>query len=143
RGGADRVGEGRGTEGSEGGDEMSMFKKARKEQAPARLALIGPSGSGKTYTAIKVGAALGKRLAVIDSERGSASKYAGDVAEFDVCELESFSPEEYVKVINAAGTAGYDVLVIDSLSHAWSGKGGALEMVDNAAARSRSGNKFA
>lgn len=120
-----------------------MFKKARKEQAPARLALIGPSGSGKTYSAIKVGAALGKKLAVIDSERGSASKYAGDVAEFDVCELESFSPEKYIEAIGAATSAGYDVLVIDSLSHAWSGKDGALEMVDNAAARSRSGNKFA
>lgn len=117
------------------------FQKATKKQAKGRLALVGPSGSGKTFSALRIASALGKRVAVIDSERGSASKYA-DKFEFDVCELSSFSPLEYVKAISDAEAAGYDVLVIDSLSHAWEGKGGALEMVDDAAARSRSANKF-
>lgn len=117
------------------------FKKATKKQAKGRIALVGPSGSGKTYSALRIASALGKRVAVIDSERGSASKYA-DKFEFDVCELDSFSPLDYVKAIAEAEAAGYDVLVIDSLSHAWEGKGGALEMVDDAAARSRTANKF-
>lgn len=120
---------------------MSVFQKATKKLARLRMALIGPSGSGKTYTAIKVASRLGKKVAVIDTEKGSASKYA-DQFGFDVLELETFGPQQYIAAIKAAGDAGYDALVIDSLSHAWNGKGGALELVDQAAARSKSGNSY-
>lgn len=121
------------------------FHPATRTRARARIALIGPSGSGKTYSALGIAAGLGKRVAVIDTERGSASKYAGlaGMPDFDVLELETFAPETYVAAIGAAGAAGYDVLVIDSLSHAWMGKDGALEQVDRAAKRSQSGNSFA
>jgi|TARA_R110000824_G_scaffold94756_2_gene228387 hypothetical protein len=103
---------------------------------------MGPAGAGKTYTALTVAAELGERIAVLDTERGSASKYA-DKFSFDVVELESFDPRRYVEVIEAADQAGYQVLVIDSLSHAWTGKGGALELVDQATARSKSRNSYA
>lgn len=121
------------------------FHPATKTRARARVALIGPSGSGKTYSALAIAAGLGARVAVIDTERGSASKYAGlpGMPAFDVLELETFAPETYVAAIGAAGSAGYDVLIIDSLSHAWMGKDGALEQVDRAAKRSQSGNSFA
>ena len=118
-----------------------MFVKATKKQARLRMALAGPAGSGKTFSALAIAAALGQRVAVIDTEHGSASKYADRFA-FDVCELETYSPDAYVKAIKGAEAAGYDVLVIDSLSHAWNGKGGALEMVDEIGRRSRSGNSF-
>jgi hypothetical protein len=119
------------------------FQKATKTQARLRMALIGPSGSGKTWTALEVASALapGGKVAVIDTERGSASLYS-DRFPFDVCELDTFSPQSYVNAIRDAAAAGYEVLVIDSLSHAWSGKGGALEMVDTAAARSKSSNTY-
>lgn len=107
-----------------------MFRKATKSQAKLRLAISGPSGSGKTFTALTLGKTLGKRMAVIDTERGSASKYAGDVAEFDSAGMELFSVQNYLKAIGEAAAAGYDVLVIDSLSHAWSGRGGILEEAD-------------
>lgn len=121
------------------------FHPATKSRARARIALVGPSGSGKTYSALAIAAGLGRRVAVIDTERGSASKYAGlpGMPAFDVLELDTFAPETYVAAIAAAGNAGYDVLVIDSLSHAWMGKDGALEQVDRAAKRSQSGNSFA
>lgn len=121
---------------------MSMFKKAVRSQAKLRLALLGPSGSGKTYTALAIARHLGKRIAVIDTERGSASLYAGDVADFDVLELESFAPASYVSAIKAAEREGYDVVVVDSLTHAWSGKDGALEMVDRVARKSSSANSY-
>lgn len=111
-----------------------QFKKATKQQARLRLALVGPSGSGKTYSALAIGKHLGNRVAVIDTERGSASKYA-DIFDFDALELATFSPLTYVEAIHAAEQAGYDVLIIDSLSHAWMGKEGALEQVDKAARR--------
>jgi hypothetical protein len=105
---------------------------------------MGPSGSGKTYTSLVVAKVLaGKhgKVAVIDSERGSASKYA-DLFGFDVVELETHSPDDYIKVINEAQSGGYDVLIIDSMSHEWSGKKGALELHDRATARSKSKNSF-
>ena len=119
------------------------FKKATKTEAKLRLALIGTSGSGKTFTALTFATALAPtgKIAVIDTERGSASKYA-DKFSFDTLDLDTFAPAKYVEAIAAAQAAGYEVLVIDSLSHAWSGKDGALEMVDKAAKRSQSGNSF-
>jgi len=119
------------------------FTRATKEQAKLRLALIGPSGSGKTYTALRVAQAIGGRIALIDTEHGSASKYADEFA-FDTLHLTQFSPQTYVQAIIAAAQAQppYDVLIIDSLSHAWMGKGGALQMVDQAAKR-YSNNRFA
>ena len=117
------------------------FVKATKRESKLRLALIGASGSGKTYSALAIATGLGGKIAVIDTERGSASKYA-DKFSFDVLELDSFSPERYVEAIGEAAKAGYQILVIDSLSHAWSGKDGALEMVDRAAKKSQSGNTY-
>lgn len=118
------------------------FQKASKKSARLRMALIGVAGAGKTYTALNVARHLGERVAVIDTERGSASKYS-DMFEFDVLEIESYSPKTYVEAIEAAEEAGYDVLIIDSLSHAWAGRDGALELVDRASKRAQSGgNNF-
>ena len=120
---------------------MMQFQKATKKQSRLRLALIGPSGSGKTYTALILATALGNKVALIDTERGSASKYS-DLFGFDVLELERFSPATYIEAIHAAEQAGYEVLVIDSLSHAWIGREGVLEIVDRETMRSQSKNAF-
>jgi hypothetical protein len=120
-----------------------QFTKATKKRAKARIALDGPSGSGKTFSALTAASVLaqGGKIAVIDTERGSASLYA-DKFEFDVLELDTFSPLTYIEAIQAAEQADYAVIVIDSLSHAWEGEGGALEMVDDAARRSKSNNTY-
>ncbi|NMP25053.1 ATP-binding protein, partial [Sulfobacillus harzensis] len=118
-----------------------QFHKATKKQSFLRMALIGPSGSGKTYSSLRIAQGLGKKIAVIDSERGSASKYA-DEFDFDVLELDTFAPRNYINAIDAAVAEGYDVLIIDSLTHAWIGKGGVLEMHDAAAAQEKSGNSY-
>src|SRR5690242_4405779 len=122
---------------------MSMFTKATKHQAKGRLSLTGKSGGGKTFTALMIATHLGGRVALIDTERGSAKKYATREGEkpdpsrgkFDFfhLDLESYDPRKYIEAIKAAEGEGFNVLIIDSLSHAWMGKGGALEMVDNAA----------
>ena len=123
---------------------VNPFKKASKSQSRLRLGLVGVSGSGKTFSALAIGSALAAhydgRVALIDTEHGSASKYA-DRFSFDVLELVDFNPKNYIDAIKAASDY-YDVLIIDSLSHAWSGSGGVLEMVDNAAKRSQSNNSF-
>ena len=94
------------------------FQKAVKSKSKLRCALFGPSGAGKTYSALSIAKGIGGKVAVIDSERGSASKYA-DKFDFDVVDLEKKSIDEYVQFIKEAGEAGYSVLIIDSLTHAW------------------------
>lgn len=118
-----------------------MFQKATKKSARLRMALIGVAGAGKTYTALSIASHLGKKIAVLDTERGSASKYS-DIFEFDVMEPETFSPKTYIDAIEAAAEAGYDVIILDSLSHAWAGKDGALELVDRASRRAQTNNNF-
>src|SRR6266568_1319530 len=119
------------------------FQRATKFQSKLRLALAGPAGSGKTYTALTLATALadGQSVALIDTEHGSASKYA-DLFGFDTLQLETFHPNKYIEAIHEAEAAGYAVLVIDSLSHAWSGVGGLLEVVENITKRSNSKNSF-
>ena len=122
-----------------------MFRKAERKQAKLRLALCGPSGSGKTYSALLIaqGLAPGGKIALIDTERGSGELYA-DLTAYDVAPLHPpYTPTRYIEIIKAAESAGYDVLIIDSLSHAWTGEGGVLEMHDRATSASRSGNSFA
>lgn len=118
-----------------------QFKPATKAQAKARVALDGPSGSGKTYSALTIAAELGAKVAVIDTERGSASKYADEFT-FDTLELDRYAPTDLTEALAAAGAAGYDVVVVDSLTHFWSGSGGMLEQVDQAAKRGYGGNSF-
>ncbi|WP_421547395.1 ATP-binding protein [Pseudomonas sp. QD4] len=120
-----------------------MFKKAERKQAKLRLALAGPSGSGKTYSALLMATGLGGRIAVIDTEHGSASLYA-DIADFDAMELHApYSPERYIDAINAAEQAGYDTLIIDSYSHEWTGSGGCLELNETVAHQKFRGNTWA
>lgn len=120
------------------------FVTATKEQAKARVALAGPSGSGKTWTGLIIATGLAGpdgRIAVIDTERGSASKYAGPF-KFDRLNMYRYDPRDLVKALASAAKAGYDVVLIDSLSRFWSGAGGMLEVVDHAAKRSYGGNSF-
>ena len=95
---------------------MSNFKKATKKQAKLRLALFGVSGSGKTYSALRLAKGLGGSIAVIDTENHTACKYS-DRFDFDVCECEKASINNIVNLLNDA--SDYDVLIIDSLTHAW------------------------
>lgn len=122
----------------------TMFQKAVRHQLKGRIAIDGPSGSGKTFTALRMATALadGGKIAVINTESGAIQKYLGlspdgSAWEFDVCELDNFAPSAYSEAITEAGKAGYSVLVIDSLSHAWEGEGGALEQVTKASDRSK------
>ena len=118
------------------------FQRAVKRDAKLRLAVCGPSGSGKTYTLLKLATELGGPVALVDTERGSASKYA-DLFEFDVLELDSYDPLRLIEIIDYAAANRYRVLCIDSLSHFWIGKDGELDKVDRAARRMQNPNSFA
>jgi hypothetical protein len=124
-----------------------LFQKAERRKAKLRLAIDGPSGSGKTYSALLIAKGIARgdlaKVAVIDTERGSASLYS-DVGAYSVLDFEPpYSPERYMKAIAAAEAEGFEVIVIDSLTHAWSGEGGLLDYVDRVAKAKTSGNSFA
>lgn len=119
-----------------------QFTKAIRKQARLRLALTGPSGSGKTYSALLLAKGLGGKVAVIDTERGSASLYS-DLLEFDTLELNPpYSPERFIEAMKAAQGAGYEVLIIDSITHEWSGTGGCLELNEQLARSRYKGNTW-
>lgn len=119
-----------------------QFRKAVKHGAKLRFAVCGPSGSGKTYTLLQLATELGGPIALLDTEHGSASKYA-DIFEFDVLELDSYDPLRLIELIDEAAEHKYRVLCIDSLSHFWVGKDGELDKVDRAARRMQTPNSFA
>lgn len=117
----------------------TMFQQATRRKLKLRMALCSPAGYGKSYTGLIFAQALAKifktKVAAIDTEHGALSKYQGTVGkDFAVCELQHFAPSAYTAAIRAAALDGYGVLLIDSLSHAWSGVGGALAQVDAKAA---------
>lgn len=134
---------------------MAMqFTKATRRKARLRLTITGPSGSGKTLGALMIAKGIGGRIAVIDTERGSASLYSAPVRlangamwqppEFDVLELDPpYAPERFIEAMSAAEEAQYDIVIVDSTTHEWSGVGGCLEMVDKIAAAKTKGNTWA
>lgn len=106
-----------------------QFKKAERSQSKLKLGIQGPSGSGKTDGALAIAHGLAGptgRIAVADTENGSASLYS-DRYDFDALNIEPpYLSSKFGAVIDAAVDAGYDVLILDSISHQWEGEGGVL-----------------
>jgi len=103
------------------------FQKAQRIVKKARIGLCGAAGSGKTLSALKIASGLGQRIALVDTENNSSVLYA-DRIDFDVLNIEPpFEIDKYIKAIHQAEAAGYDVLILDSISHAWAGEGGLLD----------------
>ncbi len=118
------------------------IRKAERAQSKLRIGLAGPSGAGKTMSALKLARGIvgpeGKIL-MIDTERGSGDLYA-HLTEYDIISLQPpYAPKKYVEAIEAGEDAGYDAIIIDSLSHAWSDEGGLLDQADKL---SSGGNRF-
>jgi len=123
----------------------SAFSTAERKDIRLRMAICGPPGSGKTFSALRLAVALqkhyGGKLAVIDSEFGSSEKYVGESPDgipfnFLVCKLSHFDPSAYCAMIDEAEKLGAKVLVIDGISQAWDGLGGALDQVDKSSSAS-------
>jgi len=106
---------------------MIQFRKAERSKSKLRLGLSGPAGSGKTRSSLELAKGLGGKTAFIDSENGSGDLYA-DTFDYDILRINApFTCEKYIEAIKGAEAAGYDNIIIDSLSHAWSGDGGLLD----------------
>ena len=117
-----------------------IIRKAERRKAKLRLGLAGPSGSGKTMSALRLAKGLGGRACMIDTERGSGDLYGG-MYDYDIITLTPpYAPKVYIEAIKAAEEAGYDVIITDSLSHAWSDEGGLLDQADKLTASGKVNN---
>ena len=121
------------------------FKPAQRKRAKLRLAISGTSGAGKTYSSLLLASGITpwNKIAIIDSENGSAELYA-HLGEYSVLTLQPpYDPEKYVAAIKLAEQKGFEVIIVDSLSHAWSGEGGILDQQGKATETKYKGNSWA
>lgn len=124
---------------------MSLLRKASRKKAKIRLGLSAVAGGGKTYSALLIAYGMCQdwsKIALIDTENGSGDLYC-HLGEYNVLPLHSpFTPEKYSEAIKACETAGMEVIIIDSITHEWDGKGGCLEIVDQITQGSTSKNSY-
>ena len=99
-----------------------QLKKATRKQVKLRLNISAPSGAGKTYSALRMAKGLVNdwdKVAVIDTENGSASLYS-HLGDFNTIDLTPpFTPEKYIEAINTCVNAGMEAIIIDSSTHEW------------------------
>ena len=115
-----------------------QVKKAKREKIYTKIALMAPSGGGKTYGSLRLATGMaeeieretGKKARILmantESKRGY---YYANEFDYDIVDIDPpHNPEKYVELIDFAVKEGYDILIIDSSSHEWEGKGGCLEL---------------
>lgn len=119
-----------------------LFEKAVAGQKYLDAIIAGVSGSGKTWTALTLATDLGGPIAVIDTERSSASLYA-DAFDFNTLQLSHYSIDNLESALKSAASAGFKVVIVDSFSHFWTGAGGILEEVDAWVERNKYKNRAA
>jgi len=121
------------------------LETAQRKRAKIKMGLQGPSGSGKTLSALLAAYGLCNdwtKIAVIDTENHSADLFE-DLGPYKVLPLESpFHPEKYIEAIQFCEEAGIEVIIIDSVSHEWAGKGGCLELHEKEISKMRIPNSF-
>lgn len=110
---------------------MTMtFKPASRSGSSLMIGIIGQTSTGKTYSALLLTRGLvgekGK-IAFVDCEGGMANLYA-HVTDFDIITLNPpYTPEKFIEAIDSAVAAGYNAVILDTISHEWSGEGGILD----------------
>ncbi len=126
---------------------IPQIRKASRTQAKLRLGISAPSGGGKTMSALLLAYGMMKslypnlhddqiwdKIGVMDTEEGSAELYVGAekhgvrIGEFPYIRIsDNYDPVNYTNAIHAFEKSGVEVIIADSLSHAWAGKGGLLD----------------
>lgn len=120
-------------------------QKAQREKIAVKIALMGASGCGKSMSSLRLATGMVEQMKKIDAlggtngrilvanTEGSRGRYYANEFDYDIVDLEPpYNPEMFVDLINYAVDEKYSVLVIDSSSEEWTGKGGCLELQQQA-----------
>ena len=100
-----------------------QLRQSERRKAKIKMALQGSAGSGKTYSSLLLAKGLTNgnlsKVAIIDTENGSADLYA-NLGNYNVLSLTPpFTPENYIKAIEVCENAGMEVIILDSISQSW------------------------
>lgn len=100
-----------------------QLRQSERKQAKIKIGLQGCAGSGKTYSSLLLAKGLTNgdysKVAIIDTENGSADLYA-HLGNYNVVSLKPpFTPQQYVDAITLCENSGMEVIIIDSISHCW------------------------
>lgn len=137
-----------------------VLRKAQRKRVKLKIGLVSASGGGKTLGSLLIAYGIVRnsypsisdeevweKIAIIDTENGSGELYSNrDIANIHIGEyctvpLEPpFESSKYIEAINLCYNSGIEVIIVDSLTHLWSGEGGALDKQANIA--KRTGNSF-
>jgi len=108
-----------------------QLHKAQRQQVKLRIGLSGASGFGKSYSALLLAFGITQnweKIAVIDTENNSANLYS-HLGNYNVLTLnEPYNPERYIEAVKTCEKASMEVIIIDSITHEWQGKGGCLQL---------------
>lgn len=118
---------------------MGILNIAPAERAGMKLliSLYGMSETGKTYSALQLMAGMEpnpSKRALLDTEGGQRGRaYVDHVpgGYLYASLTPPFTPDRYRQAIDEIEAAGVNILVVDSISHAWFAEGGVLDMVDS------------
>lgn len=126
-----------------GGNNLAFkVEKAVREKIYTKVALMAPSGGGKTYSALRLATGMKEELEKISGKKckillanteGARGRYYANEFDYDIIDLvEPFHPEQFIEAIQFAIDEKYDILIMDSTSPEWDGKGGCLELQQKA-----------
>lgn len=122
------------------------IRKADRKQIKLRIGMFGPTGCGKTYSALLLARGMTTswdKVFIIDTENGRGELYS-DLGQYNYLKLEApFQPEKFIRAIEACEQAGAEVIVVDSITHEWDGKGGCLQLNELLAQSKYKGNTWA
>ena len=128
---------------------MFNLSEAKRSKAKLRLAIDGPSGSGKTYSALLIAYGLcgdWSKIAVIDTERESGNLYediCGGGKKYLTGQINApFTPQKYLEALHVCENSGVEVVIIDSLTHAWTAEGGLLDIHADVVKRQKTANSY-
>ncbi len=118
------------------------FRKATRQKCKASILIEGLQGTGKSGLALVIAKALTddwSKIYAIDTENKSLDLFVGiksntgdkfgDFNKVDLTTADGYEPSHYMNLKEEAIEAGAEVVIMDSITHMWTGKGGLLDSV--------------
>lgn len=121
------------------------IQEAVREKIYPKIALMAPSGGGKTYSSLRLATGMKEKLEEFTGEKwdiilanteGARGRYYADEFKYKIIDITvPHHPDKYTALVEYAESLKNVILIIDSTTHEWEGKGGCLELHKQAGGR--------